>query len=334
LEYLSRWRIHSSRHFCENAPTGETAMSRMIGLSFGLFAAILLVGCGSYASKEKPAVSQADGAAQDQLAMKRVEQPAADQFGKDAVKAEAAGMQRKIIYTANLDIVVTDFDKARKDLEKLIEDTEAYIAKSEFTGNIGAKRTGHWTIRVPVGKFHSFIAAVTGFGMPQRHSTDAQDVTEEYVDVQALIKNLKEEEETLNRLLKENAKSFTDIQVWKEKIALVRRDIGRYEARLQTLGRLSAMSTVYLTLKDEKDYLPDTSPAHSATASKTLDDSWKALKYAGEWIFIILVAMVPWLPFILLALLVAWRSWKRRATHLANGPRPSSGGRLAMPEGV
>lgn len=296
-------------------------MSRLLGLLCGsLFVLAVGAGCSKYDAKNAPAVATS-GAAQDQLALKRGEAPAADQFGKGGAKSEAGAIQRKIVYTANLDIVVTNFDDARKNLEKLIEESEAYIAKSDFTGSVGSKRTGHWTIRVPVAKFHAFIGAVTSFGLPQRHSTDAQDVTEEFVDVQSLIKNLKEEEETLNRLLKENAKSFTDIQAWKEKIAHVRREIGRLEARLQTLGRLSAMSTVNVTLKDEKDYVPDTMPAHNATAGKTLDDSWKALKYAAEWVFIVMVALLPWLPLIIVSGYLLWRARRKWKVHYANRPR-------------
>ena len=193
--------------------------------------------------------------------MKRGEEPAADQLKQQSAKQPLVKCNEKsstrLISTSSL----PNSRSARTALEQLIDESEAYIAKSEFTGNVGAKRTGFWTIRVPVARFHHFASTVTSFGLPQRHATDAQDVTEEYVDVQAPIKNLKEEEETLNRLLKENAKSFADIQSWKEKIAMVRREIGRYEARLQTLGRLSAMSTVHVTLKDEKDYVPETLPA-------------------------------------------------------------------------
>ncbi len=307
-------------------------MSKTYG-SIGLLGALLfVVGCGSQERSATAPTSESPGRnADDRLGVKQ-EAPAAGRGEKAAdAKGEPAAVQRRIIYTATLDMLVADFDKARKVLENLIEESEAYVAKSEFTGNIGARRTGTWTIRVPVARFHSFVNAVTTLGQPQRHSTEAQDVTEEYVDVQALIKNLKEEEETLNRLLKEQAKSFADIQSWREKIALVRRDIARYEARLQTLGRLTAMSTVYVTLRDEKEYVPETSPKYGATAGRTFDDSWKALKDVAQGIFIVLVALVPWLPLILVVSIVTWRVWKHYAKKNRPASGPESGERLVMP---
>ena len=305
-------------------------MSKAIG-SVGIFCALLfVVGCGMQ-SDPKSARSE-PAAGQDRLAIKQDGNPAAPRAEKQAdAKGEAAVAQRRIIHTAHLDMLVADFDKARKVLENLIEESEAYIAKSEFTGNIGARRTGTWTIRVPVARFHSFVQAITTLGQPQLHSTEAQDVTEEFVDAQALIKNLKEEEETLNRLLKEQAKSYADIQMWKEKIALVRRDIARYEARLQTLSRLSAMSTVYVTLRDEKEYVPETSPKYGSSASRTFDDSWKAFKDFWEGVFIVIVALVPWLPVVLIATLITWRFWKHMATKNRPTHGPESGERLIAP---
>ena len=82
----------------------------------------------------------------------------------------------KIIQTATLDVLVSDFDKARADLIKLIEDYKGYVAKSEFNGNIGKKRSGTWTIRVPAEWFHSFVGEIVGCSAPgAAHLVDQAD---------------------------------------------------------------------------------------------------------------------------------------------------------------
>jgi hypothetical protein len=103
-------------------------------------------------------------------------------------KARLEPTQRKIVQTATLDVVVVDFDKARADLLKLIEEYKGYVAKSDVSGNAGSKHTGMWIVRVPVERFQSFASAVAALGQPQRQGTTAQDVTEECVDLQADIK--------------------------------------------------------------------------------------------------------------------------------------------------
>lgn len=305
-------------------------MSKAISLG-GLFLVTLaLIGCSAQSKSSTDSGTPAAGTAEQRVALKQDAGPAVAQAEKAGNGKNDAAI-RRVIYTAHLDVVVADFDKARKVFEKLIEDSEAYVAKSDFSGHIGARRSGSWIIRVPVPKFHSFVHATAALGQPQRHSTEAQDVTEEYVDVQALIKNLKEEEETLNRLLKEQAKNFADVQLWRDKIAAIRRDIGRYEARLQTLGRLSAMSTVHVTLRDENEYVPETTPRYGASPGKTFDDSWKTFKEFGEWVLIVLVALVPWLPIVILLSLIMWRWWKHAAARNRPTTGPESGERLIMP---
>jgi hypothetical protein len=288
-----------------------------------LSAFVTACGCGS---SGMPNVGRSSTAESQAKGVQAAQMPGAPADVKEA----AEGFQRKIIYRATLDVLVSDFDAARAKLEALYAEAGGYVEKSEFTGSVGAKRMGAWTLRVPVEKFHTFVAAVAGLGQPQKHATEAQDVTEEYVDTGALIKSLKEEEETLNKLLKEQAKNLADIVTWKEKVALVRRDLARNEARLQTLGRLSAMATVNVTLRDEKEYLPNTDPAYGATAGKTLEDSWKALKGFGETIFIGLVALLPWLPLIVVAGFLIRRAWKRQRAwprqHVTHTPAPHASG--------
>src|SRR5262249_16551467 len=57
---------------------------------------------------------------------------------------------RKIKYSANLVVVVTDFDKAWDGLKDAIKLSKGFSAKEEIQGSAGTQRTGSWTIRVPV----------------------------------------------------------------------------------------------------------------------------------------------------------------------------------------
>jgi hypothetical protein len=236
---------------------------------------------------------------------------AAPAQGGVALNGRQQEVQRKIIQTATLDVLVSDFDKARADLAKLIEDYKGYISKSEFNGNVGSKRSGTWTIRVPAEWFQPFVGELVGLGQPQKHATDAQDVTEEYVDLQAIIANLKEKEAKLNELMKTKAQSLADMIVWEKEISEVRGQIGRAEARLQTLSRLTAMSTVHITLRDVKEFVPPTNPAYGTSISRTFHDSVDALVDFGRWVIVILAALAPWSPAIIFIVALVWMRVRR-----------------------
>jgi hypothetical protein len=130
------------------------------------------------------------------------------------------------------------------------------------------------------------------------------------------VKNLKEEEEAMNKLLKEKAQTLVDIAAWKEKVAQIRREIGRLEARLQTLGRLTALSTAHITLRDEKEYVPPTQPAYNASVGGTFNESVQALRNFGKWVLIVLAALGPWLavaaPVIAVAIVGRWALRRKR----------------------
>ena len=155
----------------------------------------------------------------------------------------------------------------------MIDEYKCYVARSDFNGNAGSNRAGTWTVRVPADRFQSFRKDVTALGQPLRDGTAAEDVTEEYVDLEADIKNLKEKENKLNELMKAKAQTLQDLVVWEKEIASVRGEIGRKEARKQMLTRLTAMSTVsnYLTRRERNSPTTTAARPAAATAAQLLD---------------------------------------------------------------
>lgn len=231
-------------------------------------------------------------------AAKRDAQPAG------AVKADAPEppIARKIIYTAHIEVVVKDLDITMKDVEQLIATHKGYIAKSETLGSAGSKRTATWTLKVPVEQFRTVVAALAALGNTTRNSSDSQDVTEEFVDLLARIKNMKAEEETLNKLLKDQAVRLDDVLKIREQIAKVRGDIERAEGRLKYLGAMAAMSTVNLTAREDASYVPPTAPTFTTRIDNTFANSFSALTEFGKGFVLLVVALAPWLPFILVGL--------------------------------
>lgn len=175
-----------------------------------------------------------------------------------------------------------------------------------MTGDIGSRRTATWTLKVPVDQFRAVLAALAALGHPVRNSSDSQDVTEEFVDLQARVKNFKVEEETLNKLLKESAVKIEDILKIREQIKNVRGDIERAEGRMKYLSTMAAMSTVTMTAREDMTYvppLPETAPTFGDEIEGTFSRSVNALKNTGQQLTLVAVGLAPWSPFILIGLL-------------------------------
>lgn len=269
---------------------------RLIALSWALL--VLGVGCGGQAPMTAFAPKPA-GEAEPQVL-------AAD--GKAAPKLAAAEpITRKIIYTADIEIVVKDLEATRQSVERIVQEQQGYIAKTDTVGQAGQSRTATWTMKVPAEKFQDTVAALAALGNTVRNSSDSQDVTEEYFDLESRIKNYKAEEEVLNRLLKEKAEKVEDLLKIREQIKIVRVEIERAEGRLKYLATMAAMSTITLRVREDVSYVPPTAPTFGSRISDTFEHSLSALSDFGKGLVLLVVALAPWLPLILIgAILARW----------------------------
>jgi hypothetical protein len=220
--------------------------------------------------------------------------------------------ERKIIYTATLEVVVKDLDAATAGVTKLLADSPgSYVAKSEQRTDSGARRTATYTLRVPADRFRPLIDGLAALGHAERNALDSQDVTEEFVDTQARLRNLKKEEETLNKLLEQSG-SRDEVLRTRAEIRAIRGEIERSQARLDYLTKLTALSTVNLTLREIKDYTPPTAPTFGDRAGSTFGASWAALEAFGKNAALVAVALAAWLPVLIPVGIGAWVLSRRR----------------------
>ncbi len=285
-----------------------------LGIAVGM---CFLGGCGG-APMQKAA--SPDGVESE---VKRKEAAGAKNEGAaDPAAVNAVPQTPMIIYTATLDVIVKDLDAATPEVEKLVATQKGFVAKSEVKGDTGSRRTATYTIRVPVAAFNPLKDGLLALGTPERNVVDTQDVTEEFVDVEARIKNLKEQEAKLNELLKEKRKEekLEDVIKVSDRVFVVRGDIERAQGRRNYLQNRVQLSTVNVTLREIKDYKPPTAPTFGTRIGDTFGRSWDGLVDFGQGIVLVLVALLPWSPIWVPALVAgvwAARRWKRLAREAA-----------------
>ncbi len=250
------------------------------------------------------------------------EQPPVQGQPPDAGKQPAkAPLPRKIIYTASVRLIVEDFGKSERELERLIEANQGYLAHSVLQGAPPAPRSGEWKARIPVEKFKAFQSAVVKLGELQSSSVDSEDVTAKVYDLTERIKDRKARMEGLRQMYdiwSKKAATVKDILPIDKEIAQVREEIDVAQGQLQLLSRLSELATVTVYLIERRGYVPPESPDFGARVGRTFSNSLEALVDFGQWLVLVAVALAPWLPLIALALLALWIARRRlRAAHAA-----------------
>jgi hypothetical protein len=226
--------------------------------------------------------------------------------------AQAQAVPRKIIYNAEVKLVVEDLPKAEESLKELLKKHDGFIAQAEITGSAGSQRSGHWRLRIPVEGFDTFLTELVKLGVPEVNKTDSQDVTDQFYDLQADIKNRKSEEESLRKLLEQTTGKMEDILTIRRELNQVRADIDQKEGRLRRLANLSSLTTINVTFREIKDYVPPQTPTFGSNIASTFSSSIDVLKSVGKGFVLFVVAITPWLPIVLLIAVTAWMMLRRR----------------------
>lgn len=293
------------------------------GASWGLLAAI---GCGAESGMRTEAtVSMGDA--------KSVATPApaaefAGMMGASTARAPGANtappkaLPRKIIYNSDVSLIVENFDRTASAIAALIKNSGGYLADSDITGSPGSNRRGMWKVRVPVEGFDGFVESVVKLGELVYRKTNSQDVSEEFYDLDARIKNKKIEEGRLVKHLEESTGKLSDILEVEKEISRVREEIERQQGRLNMLANLTSLTTVTIIVEERKDYVPPANPTFAQQIALTFQQSVDNLAEFGKAIVLFVVALAPWLPLILLVALIVWLIARRAARQL-NRPRPS-----------
>ena len=249
----------------------------------------------SYAVAEQANVSNAGSELYYTSAEDQSERASAgDPAGLGQGGATVAAVDRKVIHNARVDLVVDDFGPVGGDVRALVLKHGGYIASSQITGSAGEPRTGRWTIRVPVGAYDALLAESEGIGQVRAMESSSQEVTAEFVDLQARIRSKASEETRLLEHLEEAINLDNTLRIERE-LTRVRSEIERLQGRLTVLGDLASLSTVTLTVSEIKDYAPAPTqePGYTAQLGRAWAGSVAGLGSFLTTLSVVLVTLTP-----------------------------------------
>jgi len=224
---------------------------------------------------------------------------------------EPAGQQR-IIYTAEVSLVVEDISATQAQVAELVRRFQGYVADSRLNEAEGQQRTGWWVVRVPVDSFDEAIEAVVQLGIPENRQSKAQDVTEEYVDLESRIAGKQQLEKRILKLIDERTGGIEDVIAVEKQLSRVREEIEQAQGRLKYLQNRTALATLTISAREERDYVPPQAPSFSSQVRQTWSGSLDALQQFGKASLIVTVAVAPWLPVFAVLYFTITRLLKRR----------------------
>lgn len=245
-----------------------------------------------------------------------VEAPAAPGAGGAADGSVPLDTGRKIILTANLELVVKETESTVTAIKGLVAAEGGYVASANVWREENLVRA-QLTLRVPAERMEPLLAEIKKLAVRvEREQSGGQDVTEEYVDLEARLRNLEATETELRELLKDVREKTGEAEqvmaVYRE-LTSVRGEIERIKGRMQYLDRSAELATVNLSLTErgpEPIGTPGWQPLQ--TARRALNALVQTLKLGVEAAIWFALFVLPLLAVPALVLWVVWRLTRRR----------------------
>jgi hypothetical protein len=233
-----------------------------------------------------------------------------------AIAGKAVPGDRKLIYVAEIALVVDDFAAVESAVPNLVRQFDGYLAEAAIHRQTGSIRSGQWIVRVPIDRFDAFLDDVAKLGVPESRRQTAQDVTEEFVDLEARINNSKRVEEEILKLLADRTANIKDVLAVQARLGEVRGEIERMQGRLKFLQNRTAMATVTIQIREERGYQPAEMPGFANRVGRAWLNSVDSLRTFLENAAVSLIFAAPWIFFWMILFLPAvWYvryRWKKR----------------------
>lgn len=179
----------------------------------------------------------------------------------------------KIKKTADLNITVDYYKKARTEIEKIVKSGNGYIG-SENEQNSTYSITNNMVIRVVNKDFDAMVSKLlTVASNVNSKNISAEDVTAQFVDIQSRLKSKKEIEKRYLDIL-QKATKVSDILEIEEKIGEIREEIEAKEGELKYLSDQVDYSTINLNFHQEFEYTPTDKPGFFGRLGTAFGNGW------------------------------------------------------------
>jgi hypothetical protein len=229
-------------------------------------------------------------------------------------QAASEAIERKIIRNGKLAIETDSPTDGQSKITTIAESLGGFVITSEFKqGGATSSESVIITVRVPATQFNEALEKIrtTGNRVINENVT-GQDVTEEFLDLEARIKTKKALEAQFLEIMKQ-AKNVTDALEVQTEISNVRTEVERMEGRKRFLQNQASLSTITVTLQTPPPVLISTSTSgfgHSVKQAFAEGIDLAALIVLG--LIRLIIVLIPITLFIFLPLGLALRFIVRR----------------------
>jgi len=239
----------------------------------------------------------------------------------DKARLTAEAADRKIIRNADITIEVPSTTDAQHRITSIAESHGGFVVTSEAKQRESLERSQRTfdvklVVRVPSDQFRGAFDEIKNLASnTPEESVSSQDVTEEFIDLEARIKTQKALELQFLEIMRQANKVADALEVQRQ-IADVRTEIEKLEGRKRFLENRSSLSTITVNIQTPKPVIVVTSTGFGHSLRDAVSDS---IGLASDMVLFFarfIILMVPVFVFVLLPSGLIVRYLLRRAKRV------------------
>jgi hypothetical protein len=296
-------------------PAHEEAGGEKLGYGVELFGEVMdrtkslgYIGDRKHEPRQQASLARPEGSAAAGIRPFHVEPRTAAK--KSMAALDAAQPDRYLIKNANLTIETEDARKAGDMLVAAVEELGGYVSDFREAVDKLGRRSIHVQVRVPADKFQTSMARLEPLGKVLSRQITTEDVTEQFVDTDARLRNLKRTEERLLAHL-DRTGELEDVVKVEHELTRVREELEVLEGRLRFLSHRVEFSTINITLQERPKAEPVV-PPETYSMAKIASEAARSLvgffqRVAGRIIWLGIWSVV-WGPLLGVVLLLVRRA--------------------------
>jgi hypothetical protein len=236
--------------------------------------------------------------------------------GEELKAPESVGPM--IVQTASLTILATNYDEASAAIEKLAAAHGGYVEKLDAKAQTGNAREISAALRIPTKQLDGFLADVRKLGHVEEETRSNEEVSDQYVDLQARLKSARATEQRLIELLGTRTGKLEDVLEAERELARVRGEIEGMQGQSAILVHRVNYATVQVELSEEYRQVLGSGPISTGTKIRNaavegftnLEDGAVALVVFG---FAVGPSLLFWLAILLVPGWFVWKRFRNRA---------------------
>jgi archaellum component FlaC len=274
--------------------SGNRKAIAIIGLAIG--ASVAISSCGKSDSANRVS-SEAPASSPAASTMADAKSKSVGREETTSTVAREVPQRPQLIKRAELSLRLESIDKMMVQLRQIVQSKQGDIYDFQDDRSLDNDRHRQATLvlKVPGQVLDATVAEIAKLGRVESQGVKSEDVTQQIVDTDARLKNLRQQED-LTRKIMERSGSVRDILAVSKELSAIREQIEQLDASVKNLRQQVAYSTINLKVEEMQSTTPS-SDAFGVQVQETWKNSTHAAGSLGTNLVLGLLWLLPFIPF-------------------------------------